>query len=253
MELHSHPSTNAINRLRLFGAYGKIHRNNSIHPELVTGDNVLHIACREIQATSSYREMFEISNRAREGLAELLKTLHACGEDLNAQNSDGQTPLHVLVSVHHVMRHRVGDYSLKYLDFPEAVRSLLSVGANPDVRDKSQSTSLHAALIGYAHFFRSFLSSKCELKALNSTVELLLKSGANPQARDSRGFSPLHVLMDAFFTDSKGYNLRNSPDQFAHNRQMFHELVRTIRSYGGCAHATTNNAEASLICARTMS
>ena len=190
--------------------------------------------------------MLEISNRAREGLAELLKTLHACGEDVNAQNSDGHTPLHVLVSDHRVMKYRDGEYSLKYFDFPVAVQSLLLAEANPDVRDKSQSTSLHA-LIGYALFFRSVWSSNCDLKELNSTVELLLKSGANPQARDSRGFSPLHVLMDAVFQDGNGYDpplVRSisiqSPGQFAHNRQLFYKLVRTIRSYGGCVHATTN-------------
>ena len=243
MELNLHPSTSVLNKISPYGSYGMCKRN--IPPKLVTGDNVLHIASREIKGTSYYRDMLEISNNAREGLAKLLKTLHGCGEDVNAQNSDGHTPLHVLVSDHRVVRYRDGDYSLKYFDFPAAVRSLLLAGANPDVRDKSQSTSLHAALIGYAHFFRSVWSSKCDLKELNSTVEILLKSGANPQARDSQGFSPLHVLMDAFFPDGKGYDLLlvrsiniQSPDQFAHNRKMFHELVRTIRSYGGCAHAT---------------
>ena len=31
-------------------------------------------------------------------------------------------------------------------------------------------------------------------------------------------------------------------DQFAYHRQMFHEVVRTIQKYGGCAHAMTNDA-----------
>ena len=214
-----------------------------VRPKLVTGDNVLHIACREIKCTPWYKKMLEISHRAREGLAELLKALHACGGNVNGQNLDGQTPLHVLVNDHRVMRYSYGAYSPEYFDFPEAVRSLLLAGANPNLRDQSQATSLHAALIVNAHFFRSPKSSEFDLKESNSVVELLLKSGANPQARDSQGFSPLHVLMDAVFPNGNVYNPFGiqSPDQFAHNRQMFHAIVRTIRSYGGCAHATTND------------
>ena len=206
---------------------------------LVTGDNALHIACREIKCTSCHEKMFKTSNRAREGLAELLNILHACGEDVNGQNSEGQTPLHVIVGVEHIMRFRYGAYS-PYFDFPEAVRSLLLAGANPDLTAKSQVTSLHAAIRVYAHLFR-FWSSGCDLKDFNSTIELLLKSGANPQAKEAQSFSPLLLLMSGVFPQGYGYPPTNSPDQFAHNRQLFHELVQTIRSYGGCAHATTND------------
>ena len=222
MESNLNPSTTVLNKIR---PCGNCMCNQIIPTKLVTGDNVLHIACREIKGTSCQREMLEISNRAREGLVELLKTLHACGEDVNAQNSDGQTPLHVFVSDHRVTRYRYRQYSLKYFDFPEAVRSLLLAGANPDLRDKSQATTLHGALSGYAHFFHSLWLSGVDLKELNSMVELLLKSGANPQARDSQGFSPLHALMDAVFPNGRGYNSHlasptgtQSPDLLAHNR-----------------------------------
>ena len=228
MESNLNPSTHVLNIV-------SSSRRQDAPPKFVTGDNVLHIACREIKSTSCHRDMLEISSRAREGLAELLKLLHACGEDVNGQNSDGQTPLHVLVNDHRVMRYSYGAYDPENFDFPEAVRSLLLAGANPNLRDQSQATSVHAALIVNAHFFRSPNSSEFDLKELNSVVELLLKSGANPQARDSQGCSPLHALMDAVFPHGNVYN------PFGIQRQMFHELVRTIRSYGGCAHATTND------------
>ena len=208
------------------------------YTKLATGHNVLHIACKVIISTSCHQKMLKLSNRAREGLAELRKMLHACGEDVNAQNSNGRTPLHIVV-----MRYafRDGPCSTDYLDFPEAVRSLMLAGANPDLRDQSQATSLHTALIGYANVFRS----KLDLKELNSVVELLLKSGAKPQAKDSQGFSPLHALMKAVFMNSTGYPplllQLMTGDHFAFNRQTFHKVVRTIRSYGGCAHATTND------------
>ena len=210
-----------------------------LFPKLVTGDNVLHIACRENKVTSCYTAMLEISNRARKGLAELLKTLHACGEDVNGQNADGQTPLHVLVSDHGVTSYR--DSPPSRIDFPEAVRSLLLAGANPNLRDNSQATALHVALIKYGKSL--IFSLDCEWTELTSAVDLLLKSGANPQAKDSRGFSPLHVLVDGksdplpriFVYDLEMQN------KLVHDREMFYELVQTIRSYGGCAHATTND------------
>ena len=51
--------------------------------------------------------------------------------------------------------------------------------------------------------------------------------------------------MDGIFKEGNGYNqvlVSHSEDfDFAYNRQMFHEVVRTIQSYGGSAHATTND------------
>ena len=215
-------------------------RRIHITPKFVTGDNVLHIACREIRDTSWQEVLLEVSKKAREGFAGFLKMLHAFGEDVNAQNSNGQTPLHVFLSF---IRYRDRIDSLKYVDFTEPVRGLLLAGANPDLRDNSTATSLHDAMTGYSRFFQS--NRLCYLDELNSTIELLLKSGADPNARDRRGFTPLHVLMDAVFQKGKGYNPAivscSKYFDFAYNRQMFHEVVRTIQSYGGSAYATTND------------
>ena len=198
-------------------------------------DNVLHIACRTIRDKFRYRVMSR-PRKPGTGLAELLQTLHACGEDVNAQNSDGQTPLQVFVSDYHLTGRREKHYSPNKASTGVIRRLLLA--------DISKATSLHCAMNGYALFFRALRSSNCELKVLNSTVELLLESGANPNARDSRGFSPLHVLMNDIFLDGEGYNpllVIRKGDLFANKRQSFHELVRVIQSYGGSAHATTND------------
>ena len=231
MNLVSHCDVSDMN-------YCYVCRRNVPHTCMfVTGDNVLHVACRKHRNTSCNRNMFKVR-----GLAKLLQTLHACGEDVNAQNSDGQTPLQVFVSDHRLTYHFVRQQSMYYST--GAIRSLLLAGANPDLRDKSKRTSLHAAMNGYALIFRALNTSYFDLKVLNSIVELLLKSGANPNARDSRSFSPLHVLMNEVFLDGNGYNpqlVRQTGDQFANKRQSLHEVVQIIQRYGGSAHATTND------------
>lgn len=247
-----------------------------VPPKLVTGDNVLHISCREITSLSSsfYKKLFDkdgedlmttlvrrqknvdaqnrfdknmsvVSSKVGKGLATLLMVLHRCGENVNAQNSDGQTPLQALLGDNCVMRDgRSLKHSEWCLDFTPAVRSILLAGANPDLRDNNQSTSLHAAMTGYANLFEMFEPSDIDLKSPNCTIEILLKSGANVTARDSRGFTPLHVLMDEIFRDGKGFHpnlVARYGDRFAYHLKMLIELVRTVQCYGGCVHATTND------------
>ena len=220
----------------------RIDNSMYIPPNLVTGDNVLHIVCREIKGLRLTEDVFENSNKVRKGLAEFLQMLHGCGEDVNAQNSIGQTPLQALVSDFFITRQpMIMKRSLKYHDFSEAVRSLLLAGANPDLRDISKATSLHAAMEGYGLLFLVFDESDFNLKEWNSIVELLLKIGADPQARDSHGFSPLHVLMDTVFPDSNQYHKKVWEEDNILYQQIFHEVVQTIQSYGGCPHAITND------------
>ena len=68
------------------------------------GDNVLHIACREIPFVFDNEDCNNRREVRKKGLAEFLRTLHVCGEDVNAQNVVGMTPLHVLLCDHHVFR-----------------------------------------------------------------------------------------------------------------------------------------------------
>ena len=186
--------------------------------------------------------MLEVSNKAREGLAELLKTLHECGEDVNAQNSDGQTPLQVFVYSDDCLRRVMPCSPLRiYRAFTGAVRILLLAGANPDLRYKSKATSLHAAMNGYAFFSRSFRSSDSDLKESNSIVELWRKSKCK---RFARFLTTSRSYVRVFFFDGEGYNprlVRLTGDRFAIKRQSLHEVVRTMQRYGRSAHATTND------------
>ena len=219
-------------------------------PMLVPGDTMLHIACRDILHLLQDTTL-DVSYKARDGLAELIKLLHACGEDVNAQNSGGQTPLHVflwdLVPSERVIT--INEYELQRRDktrinfAPAVVHSLLVEGANPNLRDKSTGTSLHAAMNVYAYPFEAVWQMDSYEGGWSAIVELLMKSGANPNAIDSRGFTPLHVLMDNVFHEGRGYdaNVTNSGDIFEYHRQLLHVIVRTVLRYGGCANAVSND------------
>ena len=89
---------------------------------------------------------------------------------------------------------------------------------------------------GYAYFFyRVFdrdytVRSDFNMQGWNVIITLLLKGGANPNAIDCQGNTALHHLMEKVFP------LRRCEDRFENRRQLFHEVVRIIQSYGGCAH-----------------
>ena len=220
-------------------------------PALVSGNNMLHIACRDLRPILGNATL-DVSYKSRDGLVELIKLLHACGEDVNAQNSDGKTPLHALLyesfpATRSSVRRRShrGRPNKTPIDFTPAVHSLLLEGANPNLRDKSKSTSLHAAMIGYARYFASFCSLDLKLNGWTSIVELLLKSGANPNAIDSQGFTPLHVLMDKIFReyimDYDEELVMVGGDRLLYYPQLMHDIVLTVLRYGGCANVITND------------
>ena len=246
-------------------------RNNigsrhSLH-KLVAGDNMLHIACGGVRPIlgfedATYDVTLDVSYKAPDGLSELIKLLHACGEDVNAQNSDGQSPLHVLLchvsdsfteSQRIITRlYRLGPQILKSIDFAGVVKSidyagvvhsLLLAGANPNLIDKSEATSLHAAMNGYAQDFPYDLPMNDDTKGWCSIIQLIMKSGANPNAIDSRGFTPLHELMDKIFPAGVGYDEEIVTHRFKHHRQLLHLIVRTVLEYGGCANAFTNDGQ----------
>ena len=213
--------------------------------KLIRGDNLLHIACREVP--SSYYDQ-KISNISNRGLSKLLKTLRACAENVNAQNSDGKTPLQVLLCDTRDMREFYLKRSLENFDLTHAVRCLLLAETNPNIRDKKGETSMHAAMIGYAYFFQCVpdykykVQSDVNMEEWNEIVTILLKSGADPNAKNVRGLTPLHVLMGDIFCGDTTYGIAvsNLGDRFAYRRQLLHDMVHTIQSFGGCAHASDN-------------
>ena len=223
---------------------------HSLH-KLVASDNMLHIACGGVRPKFE-DATHDVLSKASHGLAEFFKLLHACGEDVNAQNSDGQSPLNILLchvsASDPVFRSIALSYRLgrnhKSIDFAGVVHSLLLVGANPNLRDKSEATCLHTAMNGYAQDFPYVLPMDVDMKGWYSIVELLMKSGANPNAIDYRGFTPLHELMDKVFPAGVGYDeevVTRGGDRFEDHRQLMHKIVKTVLRYGGCANAFTND------------
>ncbi|XP_072178896.1 uncharacterized protein [Diadema setosum] len=174
----------------------------------VAGDNALHVACRHIPSPEySYRKVDNGSEST--ALALLLQILLDCHQDINARNCEGKTPLMVLLD-----RHAPSTT----VPIREAVRTLLTAGADPNAKDKLEQTALHSVISGYLSP-RSIVSSDNEL---HEVLKMLLKSGADPNSMDKRGFAPLHVL------------LHQSSIQT--DRQSFAHVVRTLQDFGGLVH-----------------
>lgn len=92
--------------------------------------------------------------------------------NVNAQDNEGDTPLHILATA---------DTSFR----KEATQALLEAGANPNARDKHGRTPAHL-----------FLSGKWPWEEASECIEMLAKSGADLSAKDEDGKTPLHYLAE---------------------------------------------------------
>lgn len=202
----------------------------------VVGDNSLHVACRHIpkdESNSSDDQHCTCSFDHPTRLSALLQILHSCSEDINAKNSEGKTPLKVLLD----------RYSTAMtVECRLAVQTLLIEGADPDVKDKLEQTAVHSILTGY-------LSPSCDVTChpeLKTVLILLLKSGADPNAQDKRGFTPLHHLMEV--GNQGGGQCVQDGNQIAgdDNRFSCQEFVEILQSYGGLADLYTPNGRSAL-------
>ena len=93
-----------------------------------------------------------------------LRNFIAAGVNINAKNSDGQTPLHFVSTSN-------GDIRI--------IRELLKAGANIHAKDKNGGTPLHRAV----NFNESI-----------EVIEELTKAGADIHAEDDKGRTPCDML-----------------------------------------------------------
>lgn len=104
-------------------------------------------------------EAVENNNKAR-----VLKLINEEGLDVNSKSSDGDTPLLIAVTNNNL----------------DLVRMLLDAGADVNIRNESQESTLHV-------FFHDGV-----LRNIN-ILRLLLKVGADPYAKDEGGDTALHM------------------------------------------------------------
>lgn len=97
---------------------------------------------------------------ASEGWTEMLQALYENGADLNLQDINGQTPLHISI----------------VNEQPVSTKWLLDHGVNTEIMDKYERTPLIQAA-------RQWHKGFCEL---------LIHGGANIDAADPNGWTPLH-------------------------------------------------------------
>jgi ankyrin repeat protein len=114
-----------------------------------------------------YPFLFPLRDKTEKNIAEVIRFLIERGADVNAQDKNGWTPLHLLA-------FHPGDLE----DIPvDIVRLLLEHGADINTRDSSGQTPLHVA------------AELCN----RGMVKLLLESGADPNVKDKEGFSPAEL------------------------------------------------------------
>ncbi|MDA9823348.1 ankyrin repeat domain-containing protein [Paracoccaceae bacterium] len=145
-----------------------------------------------------------------------LKTEIKIGENVNATNTDGNSPLHFAASYDNKSayvktlinagaklsrRDKYGNTPMFYaviIKNNDTVKLLLDAGASPDIRNINGQTTVHVAVIS------------------NNIVGLksLLDAGADPMIRDNTGESPLGYANNDLNTDamiaivnSKNYSL----------------------------------------------
>lgn len=106
----------------------------------------------------------------RDGTAQPFQLLLKFKPDVNAQDNEGMTPLHVLAS---------SDTSFK----KEATHALLQAGANPNLRDKRGRMPAHI-----------FLSGEWPWRDASECIQMLARAGADLSARDGHGRSLVHYL-----------------------------------------------------------
>lgn len=128
---------------------------------------------------------------AKEDNMQRVKWILERGADPNLVNNDGKTVLHLLAHTLHMhinidwqIRKLVGLAELISSDPVEILAKLLSSGVNVDAQDRSGLTALHIVICHW---------SKNSAKSNWFIAEQLLGFGANIEARNSEGSTPLQM------------------------------------------------------------
>lgn len=127
----------------------------------------------------------------------LAKLLVRHGADWRARNRRGAQPLHYAADANH----------WKPKAQAETIAYLLSVGADPNVLDKSGAAPLHRAV---------------RTRSLPA-VRVLLDGGANPRARNKSGSTPLHLAVQTTGRGGSGSE---------HARQQQAGIIRLLLERG---------------------
>jgi len=183
-----------------------------------SGDTLLHLATRnhtenglemvkyfvaqgcDVNARNNYGDTPLHKVVSRNPNVEILQYLLSQGADIHAKNDNGQTPLHKAASLSHPTNSKyfidrgIGFHEMEFdectvlthasfhPDFEDNVdvlRYLISIGADPNVKDADGKTPLHVAAMN-TEFTDNVVVLCC-----------LVEAGADPNVKDTDGKTPL--------------------------------------------------------------
>jgi len=137
---------------------------------------------------------------------ELVELLISRGADVNAKDSNGETPLHCAAGAARIAMFRL----------------FLQKGADMDIEDFSQRTALHHAAAS----------------ASAKMVRFLIDKSADPNARDKHGMTPLHTAASKSFIPYGEAKIRWS--------EKFGETVDTLINSGADVNALSEEGKTAL-------
>ena len=221
-----------------------LHAGATIEPKNTDGNTPLQVAmlnkhkyCVQLLLLAQTRKLGGGTDMVEEALHDAVKEYRSSGKvnplnwigaDVNARNSDGESPL--LVAAHW------GD--------PDLVQLLLNHGADANALDKNHESPLHKAVAGEGNA---------------DIVQLLLNHGADANTLDKNHVSPLHMaaarwggadivqLLLGHGADANALDKNHeSPLHMAAARWGGADIVQLLLGHGADANALDKNHESPL-------